>query len=90
MLIFIFCGSLQAMERPSSPRSDRSSSSTRELTPTELATAVSFRLFNHKDDEVISVFAKILTKDKKGDLKLHELRYRMVRVLEESVCGEKA
>jgi hypothetical protein len=81
---------MQVADRPASPRSDRSSSSTKELTPNELATIVSLRLFNHKDEEVISAFAKILTKDKKGDLKLHELRYKMVRVLEESVCGEKA
>jgi len=59
------------------------------LTPKEVATAVTLKLFDKPDSEVISAFARIISRDPKGNLALLELRYRMIERLEaEALCEE--
>jgi len=59
------------------------------LTPKEVATAVTLKLFDKPDSEVISAFTRIISRDPKGNLALLELRYRMIERLEaEALCEE--
>ncbi len=83
-LLFLVCLPLHAMQvgSPSSPK--------KPLSPKEIATVVSLRLFDRPDDEVISAFTRIITRDPKGNTALLEMRYKMIsRIEEESfTCGE--
>jgi hypothetical protein len=60
------------------------------LSPQEVATAVTMKLFDKPDQEIISVFSRIITRDPKGNTALLELRYRMLSRLEEEryLCGD--
>jgi hypothetical protein len=60
------------------------------LSPKEVATAVTMKLFDKPDQEIISVFSQIITKDPKGNTALLEMRYKMLSRLEEEryLCGE--
>ena len=60
------------------------------LSPKEVATAVTMKLFDKPDQEIISVFSRIITRDPKGNTALLELRYRMLSRLEEEryLCGD--
>jgi hypothetical protein len=75
---------LNAMSEPSSPLRNS------KISPQELATALSVRLFDKQDNEVISMFSQILTKDKQGNKVLVEMRYKMCRILEQErlQCGD--
>jgi hypothetical protein len=86
-LLFLICLPLHAMQvTSSSPQSPTK----KPLSPKEIATVVSVRLFDRPDDEVISAFTRIITRDPKGNTALLELRYRMISHLEEEhyTCGE--
>jgi len=70
-----------AMQTPSSPiRSPK--------TPKEYATCAAVKLFNKEDKEVVSVFTRIISKDKKGNTELFEMRWRILQRLEELECAE--
>jgi hypothetical protein len=60
------------------------------LSPKEVATAVTMKLFDKPDQEIISVFSRIIMKDPKGNTALLELRYKMLNRLEEEryLCGD--
>jgi len=62
------------------------STSKKPLSPKEVATAVTMKLFDRPDQEIISAFARVITKDPKGNTALLELRYRMLNRLEEERC----
>lgn len=83
LLLFI-CLPLHAMQvgSPSTPK--------KPLSPKEVATAVTMKLFDKPDQEIISVFSQIITKDPKGNTALLEMRYKMLSRLEEEryLCGE--
>jgi len=86
-LLFLVCLPLHAMQvATSSPQSPTK----KPLSPKEVATVVSLRLFDRPDDEVISAFTRIITRDPKGNTALLEMRYRMLSHLEEErfTCGE--
>jgi len=77
LLIALLSLPLYGMYTPSSPQSPKKPS-----TPKELATAISLKVFEREDDEVISAFTRILLKDKKGNTALLEMRYRVLERLE--------
>jgi hypothetical protein len=60
------------------------------LTPKEVATVVTKKLFDTPDQEIISAFARVITRDPKGNTALLELRYKMLSKLEEEryLCGD--
>lgn len=82
--LFLICLPIHAMQvgSPSTPK--------KPLSPKEVATVVTTRLFDKPDDEIISAFARIIMKDPKGNASLLELRYRMLTRLEEEryLCGD--
>jgi hypothetical protein len=70
--------------QPDSPRKPTS--------PKELAVVLSIKIFDRQDEDVIAAFSQILTRDRKGNVALLELRYRAVQLLEQEKtlkCGEK-
>ena len=79
-LLFCLCLPLHAMQvgSPSTPK--------KPLSPKEVATAVTMKLFDRQDEEIISAFARIITRDPKGNTALLELRYKMLSKLEEERC----
>ena len=83
-LLLCVCLPLHAMQvgSPSTPK--------KPLSPKEVATAVTMKLFDKPDQEIISVFSRIITKDPKGNAALLEMRYRMIGKLEEEryLCGD--
>ena len=86
-LLFLFCLPLYAMQvSTSTPQSP----ARKPLSPKEVATAVTMKLFDKPDQEIISVFSRIITKDPKGNTALLELRYKMLNRLEEEryLCGD--
>ena len=56
------------------------------LSPKDMATVVASKLFDNPDQEVISAFTKIITRDPKVNLALLEMRYRVLHKLEEEQC----
>lgn len=71
-----------AVGSPSTPK--------KPLSPKEVATAVTMKLFDKPDQEIISAFARVITRDPKGNAALLEMRYRMLNRLEEEryLCGD--
>jgi len=83
-LLLLFCLPLHAMQ-VGSPSMAR-----KPLSPKEVATAVTMRLFDKPEQEIIAVFSRIIMKDPKDNTALLELRYKMISVLEEEhyLCGD--
>ena len=84
LIILFWLPALHAMQGGSS------STPKKPLSPKEVATVVATRLFDKPDQEIISVFSRIIMKDPKGNTALLELRYKMLSKLEEEryLCGD--
>lgn len=80
LLTIFWLPAIHAMQigSPSSPQ--------KPLSPKEVATAVTMKLFDKPDQEIISAFARVITRDPKGNTALLEMRYKMLNRLEEERC----